>query len=312
MPTIRSGVALATLNAKIYAVGGYVLNGDNATTLGSNEAYDPKTDTWTERAPMPTLRNGFGIAVWQNKIYTIGGGQENAVNDTNGKTTYEYSYLPINEAYDPATDTWESRAPMPLTQPVEVADAFNGKIYAAFLNCTNKPADSSSSSLLVLVCIEVYDPAQDNWTLMPQSTVPTGFVSINFCSMSFLDGKLYIMAHGWDSTVYPTQIFDVETGTWSNGKPIPSFTYAAPAAVTGDDSSPKLIYVIGGANPNPFGLPYFDNVQIYDVQSDTWSSTSVNLGGNQGVLPGVVVDNLLFAIGNSFNEQYTPVGYTAP
>ena len=42
-------------------------------SINATEAYNPGTDTWTLKAPMPTSRDGFGIAVYQNKIYCIGG-----------------------------------------------------------------------------------------------------------------------------------------------------------------------------------------------------------------------------------------------
>ncbi|TFH24248.1 hypothetical protein E4G67_02195, partial [Candidatus Bathyarchaeota archaeon] len=76
---LRLGVAVA--NEKIYAIGG-----DDLSLVGnalspemvygsiasSNEEYNPVTDTWTFKTPMPTPRTRFGIAVYNNKIYCIG------------------------------------------------------------------------------------------------------------------------------------------------------------------------------------------------------------------------------------------------
>ena len=37
------------------------------------EEYDPNTDTWTVKAPMPTARQSLGAALANGKIYAIGG-----------------------------------------------------------------------------------------------------------------------------------------------------------------------------------------------------------------------------------------------
>jgi N-acetylneuraminic acid mutarotase len=59
---------VAVVNQKIYAIGGNI-----GGFLDTNEEYDPATNIWTFKAPMPTPRSHFGIAAYQNKIYCIGG-----------------------------------------------------------------------------------------------------------------------------------------------------------------------------------------------------------------------------------------------
>ncbi len=65
-----------------------------------NEAYDPATNTWTTKAPMPTPRGALSAAAVNGIIYAIGGYKPN-------------QELTVNEAYDPATNTWTTKAPMP-------------------------------------------------------------------------------------------------------------------------------------------------------------------------------------------------------
>ena len=57
--------------------------------------------TWTMKAPMPGgVRGEVAAVVFNNKLYAIGGNvASNAV--------------PRNEEYDPATDHWRERAPLP-------------------------------------------------------------------------------------------------------------------------------------------------------------------------------------------------------
>jgi len=46
MQVARSGVGVAVVNGKIYAIGGSTEKG----LVGTNEEYDPATDTWTYKA----------------------------------------------------------------------------------------------------------------------------------------------------------------------------------------------------------------------------------------------------------------------
>src|SRR3989442_9875542 len=50
MPTPRTGLAAGVVNGILYAVGG----NDGVSFLGTDEAYDPTTNTRTTTAPIPT------------------------------------------------------------------------------------------------------------------------------------------------------------------------------------------------------------------------------------------------------------------
>jgi N-acetylneuraminic acid mutarotase len=116
MPTERSFFGVAVVNGKIYTVGG-----SNAGVLNITEEYDPVTDIWKTKAAMPTPRSSFGIAVYDNKIYVIGGV---VGNDVNGAVP-----TGANEVYDPETDTWATKTPMPVAKSCLVASVVDGKIY---------------------------------------------------------------------------------------------------------------------------------------------------------------------------------------
>jgi len=61
-------------------------------------------DSWVVLAPMPTARSMLGVAVVDGKIYAIGG------------TSGTQNILGTNEVYDPATNKWSSKTPMPYSQ----------------------------------------------------------------------------------------------------------------------------------------------------------------------------------------------------
>ena len=90
------------VGGKIYVIGGLepLENGMGTRVTGRNEMYDPATNTWTERSPMPTARNhAFSGVVCNSKIYVIGGriGAGNIPATTN---------IDVVEEYDPATNLW--------------------------------------------------------------------------------------------------------------------------------------------------------------------------------------------------------------
>ena len=60
------------------------------------------------RLQMPSHRQGFAIAAFQDKIYVIGGW--NSINPNTGIAIT----LGTNEMYDPASDTCTTKAPMPI------------------------------------------------------------------------------------------------------------------------------------------------------------------------------------------------------
>ena len=70
MPAVRSGIAAASLNRKIFVFGGESMLG----THNQNESYDPAIDKWQSWAPMPTARHGLGVAILGQSIYVISGG----------------------------------------------------------------------------------------------------------------------------------------------------------------------------------------------------------------------------------------------
>ncbi len=150
-PQFFSGVVAAN-NGKVYAIGGYTETLTTDASLGTVEEYDPATNTWTSRASMPTPRFNLGVAAASNgKIYAIG-----------GVVVYYGSYHTVGvvEEYDPATNTWTSRASLPTPQSgLAAVAASNGKIYAISEGAT-----------------EEYDPATDTWT--SRASMPTPPISL--------------------------------------------------------------------------------------------------------------------------------------
>ena len=305
MHVARSSLGVAVVNGKIYAIGG--ANGSElwpnvGRIMGTNEEYDPATNTWTYKAPMPTQRYGFAIAVYENKIYCIGG-----IKNYTKATGYEVTGA--NEVYNPITNTWETKTSMRTPRSHLAANVVHDKIYligAATLN-------------------EVYDPASDSWTTKaPMPNEASGYASAVF------DNRIYIFGGLSEDNLHVlNQIYDPETNRWSYGASppnLPSSLYGrqgnpAAAATTGAMANKRIYYIVNA-------VPY--SVQIYNPESDSWSN-GTSILTNRGDLGVAVLIDTLHAIGGStchylypddtfgvsvaeyaVNEQYTPLGYGTP
>jgi N-acetylneuraminic acid mutarotase len=119
MPTARCWLSTSVVNGKIYAFGGTV--GSPWTGRSAVEEYDPSTDTWTSKADMPTARWALATSVVDEKIYAIGGESQYL------NVVYDISTV---EVYDPVTDGWSSKAPMPELRGGLSSSVVAGKIYA--------------------------------------------------------------------------------------------------------------------------------------------------------------------------------------
>jgi N-acetylneuraminic acid mutarotase len=268
MPTTTSHLAAATLNGKIYAIGGTDTNG---VLLSSVEIYDTTTDSWSTGAPMPTARPGLTAAAVNGKIYAIGGytnGQPVSVTICNpspplgdGKCTTSSipTFAPLNtvEIYDPATNSWSTGTALPTARANLSAAVVNGKIYviggASKWNAGPTWGD-------VLSTVEVYDPATNAWTTgtaMPAARSGLAAVSVN--------GKIYAVG-GTGLNLYALvgttslQIYDPATNTWGYSGASMSTARAAVAAATVN----AKIYAAGDNN----------TVEVYDTGTNTWATVA--------------------------------------
>jgi RNA polymerase sigma factor (sigma-70 family) len=151
MPRPRTHLTTCALNGKIYAIGGYLTPDKNAPQSKVVEEYDPVKDTWTRKADMPTPRSCLGAVAMSGRIYAIGG----TLTWNNGPD------LSVVEEYDPVTDTWSKKADMLFPRWGVSAVALDGKIYAIG-GIDNPPGPAKSFHPP-----EVYDPATDTWTELP-------------------------------------------------------------------------------------------------------------------------------------------------
>jgi N-acetylneuraminic acid mutarotase len=169
MPSKRIAAAAVADGGKIYVMGGagnYPSREDMALNanephriLDTNEVYDPATNSWQPRQTMPTPRSHMAAAAANGKIYLLGG-RLASMAVSNGST------IDIVEEYDPATDRWGFlKLRMPTPRDSAMAITYQGKIHVIGGQSINAISNSVSRAH------EVYDPATNSWTALPNLPV---------------------------------------------------------------------------------------------------------------------------------------------
>src|SRR5207302_5319549 len=131
MPLASHHVAFTEHKGKIYAFGGFVLpqSGPAAWVPIDNAwEYDPARDTWRAVAPMPTKRGSPVAVTVGDRMYVIGGAVTGPKEAAVHPARAHYSTSAVEE-YDPATNTWRSRAALPTPRNHATAGVVDGKVY---------------------------------------------------------------------------------------------------------------------------------------------------------------------------------------
>jgi len=171
LPTGRGSPVAATVNGKIYVIGGASTHPGSKEisvhprrahrSVGANEMYDPATNTWTVRSSMPTARNHAAIGVVNNKIYVIGGRVGAAFMSTPASAT------DLVEEYDPASDQWGPlKKSMPTPRSAMSWGTHNGWIYVV----GGEARDEKLWGAFIVV--EALDPVGNRWITLPAMPIP--------------------------------------------------------------------------------------------------------------------------------------------
>ena len=235
-------VAFTEYHGKIYAFGGFVYPASGpAAWVPINNAweYDPGADSWKALAPMPSKRGSPVAAAVGNKIYVIGGASlpPGSTDIAVSPTTPHLSVGTVEE-YDPETNTWRERSPMPTPRNHAAIGAVNGKIYviggrvgAAFI------ALATDVSV-----VEEYDPATDKWSA-PRMRMPTARSALGY---AVINGRVYVAGGEYQdshmmATFREVQAYDPVSNTWSILPSMPVSRHGLAAGAIGN----RLILVGG-------------------------------------------------------------------
>jgi N-acetylneuraminic acid mutarotase len=157
-----------TVNPAVVALGNhvYVLGGEQMGTFSQGPAsdrvtaYDPSLDAWAALPALPTRRIAIAAATSGGRIYAIGGATTNPVFPIGLATN-------VVEEFDPQTQAWRARAPMPTARAHAAAAELGGRIIVA-----GGDLDGGYSAAQMVATVESYDPTTDAWTTLPSLPQP--------------------------------------------------------------------------------------------------------------------------------------------
>jgi N-acetylneuraminic acid mutarotase len=272
LPTKRTEMAAAALSDKIYVVGGFEqLSLGNvirsAITLSVDE-YDFSTDRWTSKTPLPVALHHVGIGVAGRRLYVIGGYRQSILGDMKPVATVY--------AYDPATNSWTERAPMPTARGALSVAEIDGKLYA--IGGYDRKANSAA--------VEVYDPVLDLW--VSRAPLPTPRDHLAAATVS---GKVYAIGGRLDGdyrrNLSVTEVYDPATDQWKRVADLPTARSGITAAEVGG-----RVFVFGGEDADG---TFRDN-EAYDPARDAWQILAPMPTGRHG-LGSAVVQKRIHVIG---------------
>lgn len=198
--------------------------------------------------------------------------------------------------YDPAANTWTTKASMATARGDHELAVVDGKIYA--IGGVNGNGSNCLNS------VEEYNPATNTWTTKATMATARGLHEV-----TVLDGKIYAMGGIGPSSVAlsSTEEYDPATDSWTTMAAMVTARYTHQQAIVDGK-----IYAIGGTD----GTNRFNSVEEYNPVTNTWT-TKASMATARSRHETVVFDGKIYAIGgydgsNYLNsvEEYTP--QTAP
>lgn len=266
------------------------------------QLYSITDDTWRTVAPLPKPLNHPNVAAADGKIYVFGG------MDDGGDERERLRAVSDSWVYDPATDTWSSIPPLEVARAQAALAACGGKIFIAggfkeLVLAEQVPLPPT------LDHVSVFDTDTLTWVTesLPEKarTLPE---PRDHARAAIVEEKMYVIGgfnfggFNQTDTVFILDLQNLEAG-WETGParmPTPRATFAS--GVVG-----KKIFTIGGEGNSTaqsmIPIKLFDEVEVYDVVSDTWTQLSPLSTPRQG--PGVGVDGKVYIPGGT---ETAPVG----
>ncbi|EDO49628.1 predicted protein [Nematostella vectensis] len=234
LSTPRRHVAVASLNGRVYAIGGH----DGIQHLNSVECFDPENNTWTDVAPMRTYRRGMSAGVLQGVIYVAGGLDE--------ATCFE-----TVERYDPETDEWSIVSSMLHRRGGVGVAGLEGYLYAV----------GGNDGTVSLQSVERYNPHTGRWTRVASMNRRRAGVGV-----AVVGQYLYAIGGFDDSNPLDSvERYDPKTNQWS---------YIASMSTcrggVGAGSMGERIWAVGGHN----GTQYLGSMESYNPAKDVWEASA--------------------------------------
>jgi len=275
MPGVRSEIATAVVDGKIYVIGGNTSEDVDGKAVerydsGLTEVYDPETDTWQTLSPMPDGAGHVATAVLDGLIYVAGGFKAR-----------QHSQPVANfYTYDPKTDHWETLPRLPGPRGSANLAVVRGQLHLI----GGRVSDEAGP----LAAHDVYDPKTRTWS--PAPPMPT---ARDHMGIAVIGDRIHVVggrSGGADENLGMHEVFNPKSGTWSSALPMPT-----PRSGGAFARYRGLLFFMGGECRD--GKTYNEN-EAYDPATRTWG-TYAPLPSGRHAFAAEAVGDTLYVIGGA-------------
>ena len=265
MPNSQQYHECVQVNDKIYSIGDWYPGSSPAQkSTGQMQVYDILTDSWTTTPPaMPATKEvgNFGMAAIGSKIYIAGGVQNASANDVTDRLL----------EYDTLTGLWTELANMSYKRFAFPLVEYHGMLYAfggleGAYSWSGQPVHNTS---------EVYDPATDTWTNLPNMS----FNMFGMAASVHNDEIVLIGGHDKNAKSKETWGYVPESNQWRRHDDLSIGVFDLAAI----DVDGLTVFAGGDISGSPYfsswGIVYLDESEIAPrIENHTgWISSPVNV-----------------------------------
>lgn len=266
----KSGVALAALNGKIYAIGG-LKDGDPVKSI---EEYNPLTNTWIKKKDLNEARNRASATVIDGKIYVTGG-------------TAGSKVLNSVEIYDSNKDEWTLGTPLPKNISGHSSENIDGKLLIiGGFNFINNASNE----------VYEYDPATNSWSMKASLNIPRRYIDT-----TVLNGKVYVVGgiNDTEGLLNSTEEYDFTLDKWVLKKEMPTKKWGVSFVSLNNE-----LYAIGGYTISASVSGNATNmVDKYNPLTDTWSKVPA-MNTYRGMTGAISLDGAIYVAGGADNATH--------
>ena len=275
----------------IYALGGYnytetKLDGNNvyAAQQYGIYRYTTKFRRWESlKETIPTKRTKFSTASHMQKIYVVGGENEEGQSEVR------------NDCYDRETNTWTTLAPMALARSMAACSFVTESDGNSYLYVVGgQLVQQGQNGLFETNSVERYDPRSNSWS--SRHAMTTKRSSCTATAVVHADGKSYLYVYGSTNieTMLTGERYDPEEDTWTSVATMPDLANTQPGCVAGFVAGSSFVsipasgggngdclYALGGLflcmYPFPRMHAVVKRVIKYDPEVDGWTPAEFEL-----------------------------------
>jgi N-acetylneuraminic acid mutarotase len=240
--------------------------------------------SWSTGVPLPGTKVGGTLTKAGNRLYYIGGGLT-AINGTASNEVIEF---------DPATQTWTQKAPLPVALAAHGAVSWGDSV----IFVVGGPYTGAGTNLDV----HYYRIASNTWGTI-SSSLPSGQGRRTF-AIGILGNKI-IISSGFNSvflkSTWVGTINSASSITWTAAPDVPTI-YTGLSRPGGTAYGDKF-YIVCGERGGPGG--YYDTTHVYTVTTNTWT----HLINNKPIKMSNIFNAVTAKLVNDTVKVFVPGGF---